>query len=70
MKGTVKWFDEGKGYGFVITPEGKEFFVHWKSIVTVSELGRKTLIPDEEVEFDTIETDRGVQAINIIRLTP
>ncbi len=70
MKGTVKWFDEGKGYGFVITPEGKEFFVHWKSIVTVSELGRKTLIPDEEVEFDTIETDRGVQAINIIRLNP
>jgi len=70
MKGTVKWFDEGKGYGFVITPEGKEFFVHWKSIVTVSELGRKTLVPDEEVEFDTIETDRGVQAINIIRLNP
>ena len=70
MKGTVKWFDEGKGYGFVITEDGKEFFVHWKSIVTVSELGRKTLIPDEEVEFDTIETDRGIQAINIIRLNP
>ena len=70
MKGTVKWFDEGKGYGFVITAEGKEFFVHWKSIVTVSDLGRKTLIPDEEVEFDTIETDRGTQAINIIRLNP
>lgn len=70
MKGTVKWFDEGKGYGFIITDEKKEFFVHWKSIVTVSELGRKMLIPDEEVEFDTIETDRGIQAINIIRLNP
>ena len=70
MKGTIKWFDEGKGYGFVVTEDGKEFFVHWKSIVTVSELGRKTLIPGEEVEFDTIETDRGTQAINIIRLNP
>ncbi|MDP8269161.1 MAG: cold shock domain-containing protein [Candidatus Tenebribacter davisii] len=70
MKGTVKWFNEGKGFGFIITDEGKEFFVHWKSIVTASELGRKTLIPDEEVEFDTIETDRGIQAINVIRVNP
>lgn len=68
MKGKVKWFDESKGYGFIITDENQEFFVHWKSIVTMSEKTRKFLVPDEEVEFDLIETDKGIQAINIIRL--
>ena len=70
MKGKVKWFDDAKGYGFVASDDGKEFFVHWKSIVTVSDKDRKFLVADEEVEFDTIDTERGVQAINIIRLNP
>lgn len=70
MKGKVKWFDDAKGYGFVITDEGKEYFVHWKSIVTASDKGRKFLVKEEDVEFDLIETDKGTQAINIVRLNP
>ena len=70
MKGTVKWFDDTKGYGFVLTDEGKEYFVHWKSIVTVSDKNRKFLVNEEEVEFDLMETAKGVQAINVVRLNP
>ncbi|MBC8415913.1 MAG: cold shock domain-containing protein [Candidatus Cloacimonetes bacterium] len=70
MKGKVKWFDEAKGYGFVMSEEGTEYFVHWKSIVTISDRGRKFLVKDENIEFDLIETDKGTQAINIVRLHP
>ena len=68
MRGKVKWFNQNKGYGFIILPNDKEYFVHWKSIVTNSPTDLKILEQDEEVEFDIIETDRGVQAINVIRL--
>ena len=67
MKGKVKWFDDVKGFGFIVTDEGTEFFVHWKSIVTISDTDRKFLVEDEAVEFDTLETDKGVQAINVVR---
>lgn len=71
MKGIVKWFDSSKGYGFINTEDGtKEYFVHWKSIVTESPNQLKTLVMEEPVEFDLMETDRGIQAINIIRLNP
>ncbi len=68
MQGKVKWFNPNKGYGFIILPNNKEYFVHWKSIVTNSPTELKVLEPNEDVEFDLIETDRGVQAINVIRL--
>lgn len=70
MIGKVKWFDESKGYGFVLSEEGIEYFVHWKSIVTMSEMTRKYLVQNEEVQFDLIETDKGIQAINVVRLNP
>ncbi len=70
MKGTVKWFDETKGYGFVLGEDGVEYFVHWKSIVTISDRNRKFLVNNEEVEFDLIETDKGIQAINVVRMNP
>ncbi len=70
MHGKVKWFNANKGYGFIITEERNEYFVHWKSIVTQSPSELKTLVQDEEVEFDLIDTEKGVQAINIIRLNP
>ncbi len=68
MKGKVKWFDDVKGFGFILTDDGTEYFVHWKSIVTMSETDRKFLVEDEMVEFDTIQTDKGTQAINVVRL--
>jgi CspA family cold shock protein len=70
MTGRVKWFDDSKGYGFILTEDGKEYFVHWKSIVTISEKSRRFLVPDEEVQFDLMETDKGTQAINVVRLNP
>ncbi|HCX72094.1 MAG TPA: cold-shock protein [Candidatus Cloacimonas sp.] len=70
MKGKVKWFNELKGYGFIIGEDDKEYFVHWKSIVTNSEKERKFLTPDEEVEFDTMQTEKGIQAINVLKLNP
>lgn len=70
MNGKVKWFDDSKGYGFVLTDDGKEYFVHWKSIVTISDKSRKFLVPEEEVQFDLMETDKGTQAINVVRLNP
>ncbi|MCK4694963.1 MAG: cold shock domain-containing protein [Candidatus Cloacimonetes bacterium] len=70
MKGTVKWFDDTKGFGFITSNEGKEFFVHWKSIVTSSDKERKFLVNEEEVEFDTLDTEKGTQAINVVRLNP
>jgi CspA family cold shock protein len=70
MKGKVKWFNTSKGYGFVISDEGNEYFVHWRSIVTTSDNEHKTLFDDEDVQFDTIDTDKGIQAINVVRLNP
>jgi cold shock protein len=69
MKGKVKWFNPNKGYGFILTDDNREYFVHWKSIVTRNPSDLKVLNQDEPVEFDLIETDKGTQAINIIRLT-
>ena len=68
MKGIVKWFNENKGYGFILSEDNVEYFVHWKSIVTSNPMQHKILVQDERVQFDTIETDRGTQAINVIRL--
>lgn len=62
-KGTVKWFNSEKGFGF-ITDEatGKDVFVHFSGIVAE---GFKTLEEGQNVTFDTTETERGLQAINV-----
>lgn len=69
MKGKVKWFNSNKGYGFIVTEDNKEFFAHWKSIVSKTPNELKTLEQNEKVEFDLLKTDKGIQAINIIRLS-
>jgi len=67
MKGKVKWFNAHKGYGFIVSDDRKEYFVHWKSIVSKSPTEQKILEQNDIVEFDTMDTDKGNQAINIIR---
>ena len=64
--GTVKWFNESKGYGF-ITPEGaaQECFVHHSRI---QGRGYRTLTEGERVEFDLIVTDKGQAAENVVRI--
>lgn len=62
MKGTVKWFNEGKGYGFIKPEQGDDVFVHFSAILTE---GFKTLAEGQEVEFDVVEGPKGPQASNV-----
>ena len=64
MKGTVKWFNDAKGYGFITQPGGDDVFVHFSAITGD---GFRTLAEGEVVEFEIAQTDRGVQAAKVIR---
>ena len=64
-KGTVKWFNAQKGYGFLSTPEGKDVFVHFSAIQNVE--GYKSLDDGQEVEFDIVDGPKGPQAANVIK---
>ncbi len=66
-KGTVKWFSDQKGYGFVATEAGKDVFVHFSAIQGD---GFKTLREGEAVEFDVTTGPKGEQASNVTRLSP
>jgi len=63
--GTVKWFDEKKGYGFIEKDEGGDVFVHHTGI---QESGFKTLSDGERVTFDIEQSDRGPKAINVTKV--
>lgn len=64
FKGTVKWFNNAKGYGFLGRENGPDVFVHYSSIQLD---GYKTLKEGDQVEFDVIQGDKGPQADNVIR---
>lgn len=63
MQGRVKWFNNEKGYGFIDYPGGEDIFVHYSAI---KQDGYKTLSEGQIVEFDLIETAKGLQAINFL----
>ncbi len=63
--GKVKWFNAEKGYGFITTDEGKDVFVHYSAIQSD---GFKTLDDGQAVSFDVVESDRGPQASNVVKL--
>ena len=65
MKGTVKWFNNQKGYGFISDEEGKDVFVHYSGL---NMSGFKSLDEGAEVEFDVTEGAKGPQAINVIKI--
>jgi len=62
--GTVKWFNDSKGIGFIRAESGKEVFVHFSEIRCD---GFRTLAQGDEVEFDLRETELGPQAANVNR---
>jgi len=64
--GKVKWFNEVKGYGFIIVDDGKEVFVHYTGIKGE---GFKTLNEGDSVEFEITETPKGLQAVNVQRVS-
>ena len=61
--GTVKWFDGKKGYGFIEREDGDDVFVHFSAI---QQDGFKNLEEGQEVEFEIVEGDRGLQAENVV----
>ena len=62
ITGTVKWFNNTKGYGFISQPTGADVFVHYSSI---QEKGYRTLREGEQVECDIVEGQKGPAAENV-----
>ena len=65
MKGTVKWFNNQKGYGFISDAEGHDVFVHYSGL---NMEGFKTLEEGQEVEYEVTEGAKGPQAVNVAPL--
>ena len=62
MKGTVKWFNAEKGYGFISSEEGNDVFVHFSAIKSE---GYKTLEEGEKVSFEVVDGPKGKQATDV-----
>ena len=65
FKGTVKWFNNLKGYGFILYESGKVIFVHYTGL---NMPGFKSLEEGNEVEFDIVQGEKGPQASNVVKL--
>ncbi len=61
-KGTVKWFNNQKGFGFITDETGKDVFVHFTGL---NMEGFKTLEENQSVEFDVVDGEKGPQAVNV-----
>jgi cold shock protein len=61
-EGTVKWFSNEKGYGFIERAEGEDVFVHFSAIAGE---GYKSLQEGQRVEFEVVQGDKGLQAANV-----
>ncbi len=65
MQGKVKWFNAEKGFGFIERSDGDDVFVHFSAIQSE---GFKTLEEGQDVEFEVVEGNRGLQAANVTLL--
>jgi len=63
--GTVKWFNETKGFGFISGDSGDDIFVHYSSIAGN---GFKSLLEGDSVSFEIEEGDKGLKAVNVVKL--
>jgi len=66
LKGTVKWFNNAKGYGFLGREDGPDVFIHYSSITTE---GYKSLQEGDQVEFEIVQGQKGPQAANVSKIT-
>jgi CspA family cold shock protein len=64
-QGTVKWFNDAKGFGFITQEGGQDVFVHHTAI---SAQGFRTLAEGDKVQFDVVDGPKGLQAANVARL--
>ncbi len=64
-KGVVKWFNDSKGFGFIEQENGADVFVHFSSIQGD---GFKSLAEGQEVSFDVVQGQKGLQAANVVKL--
>ena len=65
MKGTVKWFNAKKGFGFISDEEGNDVFVHFSALQMD---GFKVLDEGDDVEFEVVNGEKGPQAANVTKL--
>ena len=65
-QGTVKWFSDNKGFGFITVEGGSDVFVHFSAIKVD---GFKTLREGEKVSFDIVDGEKGPQAANVVKLS-
>ena len=63
--GTVKWFNDSKGFGFITRENGPDVFVHHSAIQSD---GFRSLAEDQEVEFEVVQGPKGAQAQNVVKL--
>jgi CspA family cold shock protein len=63
-EGTVKWFDDSKGYGFISQEGGKDVFVHYSAI---QREGFRSLAEGDKVSFEIVEGPKGPQAANVVK---
>lgn len=61
-RGTVKWFNGSKGFGFITDEDGEDVFVHYSGIIMD---GFKVLEEGQAVTFDTVDCEKGTQAVNV-----
>jgi CspA family cold shock protein len=66
-EGTVKWFNDSKGFGFIELEDGKDVFVHF-SAITENGNGFKSLAEGQSVSLDVAEGPKGLQASNVVKL--
>lgn len=64
VNGTVKWFNNKKGYGFIVSEDGADIFVHYSAIQADAD-AFKSLYENDKVEFDVVDGDKGPQASNV-----
>ncbi|MDH5299521.1 MAG: cold-shock protein [Desulfobulbaceae bacterium] len=65
-EGTVKWFNDGKGFGFIAQENGPDVFVHFSAIKGD---GFKSLAEGERVQFDVVDGAKGPQASNVVKIS-
>lgn len=65
VEGTIKWFNEKKGFGFIQQDNGPDVFVHYSSIASE---GFKTLAEGQRVQFEIEDGDKGPKAINVTKI--